>query len=56
VRDLEHVVVLGTDGKLWLEETLPGIGWTVVPPPRSQIDANVYLPPVWGGDASDDDD
>ena len=35
--DIDHVVVLGTDGKLWLEQAPFGH----VPPSRQQIDANV---------------
>lgn len=35
--DVNHVIVLGTDGKLWLEQAPSGH----VPPSRQQIDANV---------------
>jgi len=38
--DLEHVFVLGSDGNLWLEQPLPGVGW-IMPPARVQIDAKV---------------
>jgi hypothetical protein len=34
-----QVVVLGTDGKLWLESA----PFTKVPPTRTQVDANVKL-------------
>jgi len=47
---LEQILVLGQDGKLWLEYEPFG----QVPPPRVQIDANVaaFGPGLWGGDIS----